>query len=85
MNRRLEKDAAGDECEEGTGYMGACGAAGQREGGGLTSLTLFSNCRIYMIRISGLRCWSGAPKKVQMEARNLKSTTFHKNQVCGSI
>lgn len=38
VNRRLEKDAAGDEGEEGTDSMEACGAAGQRKQGELTSL-----------------------------------------------
>lgn len=40
MNRRLEKDVADDEGEEGTGYKGTCSAAGQSLGGELTSLYL---------------------------------------------
>lgn len=43
MNRRLEKDAAGDEGEEGTDSMEACGAAGQRKQGELTSLIYLAN------------------------------------------
>lgn len=38
-----------------------------------------------MTRISGLRCWSGAPKKVQMKARNLKSTESINTEFVGTF